>query len=100
MNVIYQDIEKSNYTLEIDNIIFYFSSLFNLDRFEKRYKDYTDLEERKIINKYHVSIDMKKYLLICLYNNIEKRGFLIEVNNKRIKENGYQIIANLLVNER
>lgn len=97
MNVIYQDIERSSYSLKIDNIIFYFSSLFNLNRFEKRYKDYTDLEERKIINKYHVNIDMNKYLLICLYKAIEKRGFLIEVDNKRIKENEYKVIANLLV---
>lgn len=98
MNVIYQDIERSNYSLKIDHIIFYFSSLFNLNRFEKRYKDYTNLEERKIINKYHVNINMYDYLLICLYKAIEKRGFLIEYNGKRIKENEYKVIANLLVN--
>lgn len=86
MNIVYQNIEESEYKIEVDNITFYFSSSFNLGRFKERYSDFIFLEERKIENRYHVNINMKKYLLLSFYKIIEKRGFLISYKNKKYRD--------------
>ena len=86
MNIVYQNIEESYYSYNINDITFYFSSSFNLKRFKEKCIDYSITEERKLINRYHVNIDMKIYFLISLYKLIEKRGFLIEYKNIKYKE--------------
>ena len=63
MEIVYQNINESTYTFEVENLIFYFSSSFNLRRFKERCINYSINEERKLINRYHVNIDMKKYFL-------------------------------------
>lgn len=85
MNLVYRDLERSTYIFEVDEIKFYFSSLFNLNRFKERYVEYVYKEEKKVISKYHFQINMKRYLLICFYLIIEKRGFLVEIKNKKYK---------------
>ena len=97
MNIVYHNIERSSYVYEVDNIKFYFSSLFNLERFKNKYLDYINEEERKIINKYHYQIDMKNYLLICFYMMIEKRGFKVEVENTRLEKNRFNLETNFLI---
>ena len=86
MELVYQNIEESVYSVEIDNIEFYFSSSFNLRRFKEKSIEYAMQEERKLINRFHVEIDMEKYFLIAFYKKIEKRGFLIKYKNKTYKE--------------
>ena len=71
------DINKSMYVFKVDNLIFYFSSAFNLLRFHDRYPDYIEEETNKLQAKYHVYLDIKKYLLIAFYKKIEKRGFKV-----------------------
>lgn len=71
------DINKSTYIFEVDNLIFYFSSAFNLLRFHDRYTDYIEEETNKLQAKYHVCLDIRKYLLIAFYKKIEKRGFRV-----------------------
>ena len=86
MNIVYQNIEESYYNIEIEDITFYFSSSFNLRRFKEKAIDYAITEERKLINRFHVDINMKKYFLISFYKQIEKRGFLIKYKNITFKD--------------
>ncbi|MBQ9012852.1 MAG: hypothetical protein IJ094_04725 [Bacilli bacterium] len=86
MGLVYQNINESAFICEIKEIKFYFSSSFNLRRFKEKCLDYALSEERKVINKFHIDIDMEKYLLISFYKKIEKRGFLIEYNEKVYKD--------------
>lgn len=95
MGYVYQIIEESNYYFNVGDITFYFSSSFNKERFKNRYLDFITNEERKIINKYHVLIDIKIYLLISFYISIEHRGFLVEVDNKKLKLNDINFITKL-----
>lgn len=89
MEIVYQNINESSYTFEVENIIFYFSSSFNLRRFKERCINYSINEERKLINRFHVNIDMKKYFLISYYKLIEKRGFKVLYNNKELQDDFY-----------
>lgn len=94
MEIVYQNINESTYTFEVENLIFYFSSSFNLRRFKERCISYSVNEERKLINRFHVNIDMKKYFLISFYKLIEKRGFKILYNNKEIQDD-FNIISTI-----
>lgn len=97
MNIVYQDIERSKYSFQVDNMLFYFSSLFNLERFKRKYLDYIKNEERKVINKYHYSINMKNYLLICFYMMIEKRGFKVVVDDVKLEKDKFNLETNFLI---
>ena len=87
-NRVYNDINDSNYYVELDKIKIYFSSEFNKERFLKGYEEYVKEENLKIQNKYKVNIIANYYLLFAYYRKIEKRGFKIinkvtgaEINN-------------------
>ena len=97
VNIVYQDIERSKYSCRIGNLTFYFSSLFNKERYERKYLDYIKSEERKIVNKYHYEIDMKNYLLICFYMMIEKRGFKVLVDGVEIKKDRFNFETTFLI---
>ena len=96
MNHVYQDITKSDIEFEVDDIKFYFSSLFNKERFKKRFEDYVNEEGNKIMIKYKLPINMKKYLLLSLYHKIEIRGFLVEISGKLLKIEDININTNIL----
>lgn len=76
VRVIY-DIEKSEYYLKINNLKFYFTSIFNLRRFESNYEYFVEEETHKLQSKYHVNINIFNYLLVVFYKKIEKRGFKV-----------------------
>ena len=86
---VYNDINESTYFTIIGNAKLYFSSEFNLERFEKGYDKYITEEVNKLKNKYHVNIQMNYYLMFAYYKKIEKRGFRIEnsITGTRINEN-------------
>ena len=96
MNHVYQDITKSDITFEVDDIKFYFSSLFNRERFKKKYEDFVNEEGNKVMIKYKLPINMKKYLLLSLYHKIEIRGFLIEIGEKLLKKDDIVVNTNIL----
>lgn len=87
---VYNDINDSNYCVEIDKIKLYFSSEFNKERFLKGYEEYVKEENLKIQNKYKINIIANYYLLFAFYKKIEKRGFRI-IN----KVTGAEINSNL-----
>lgn len=74
---VYNDINDSNYCVELDKIRIYFSSEFNKERFLKGYEEYVKEENLKIENKYKINIIANYYLLFAYYRKIEKRGFKI-----------------------
>ena len=84
--VVYQNIKESVFDYKIYNLCFHFSSLFNKNRFIENVQTYVNLEEMKIINKYQLQIDIKKYLAIAFYKKIERRGFYISFNGETIPD--------------
>lgn len=76
VRVIY-DIKESDYCYKINNLEFYFTSVFNLRRFVSNFKFYIKEETHKLQSKYHVNIDITNYLLVVFYKKIEKRGFKV-----------------------
>ena len=45
----------------------------------------------KIINKYQLQIDMKKYLAIAFYKKIERRGFFVKSHGLELKEGNMSV---------
>lgn len=86
---VYNDINDSNYYVELDKIKIYFSSEFNKERFLNGYENYVKEENLKIQNKYKINIIANYYLLFSFYKRIEKRGFRIinKVTGAEIQEN-------------
>ncbi len=73
------DINKSEYFLNVNQMIFYFSSEFNKVRFERNYNLFVEEETNKLKAKYKVNINLYDYLLVVFYKKIEKRGFRVLV---------------------
>lgn len=74
---IYYNIEESDIKLEYKNLIFYFSSELNRDRFKTRIIDFVENENFKMKTKYKTQIDFSDMFYISFYIKIEKRGFRI-----------------------
>lgn len=87
--IVYNDINKSTFYVDVEKCRIYFSSEFNKHRFLKDYRMYIEDETKKLEKKYHVRIRPNYYLLFAFYKKIEKRGFRIENNitGKRMNEN-------------
>ena len=84
--IVYQNIKETVFNYEIYDLCFHFSSLFNKTRFVQNVETYVSIEEMKIINKYQLLIDIKKYLAIAFYKKIERRGFYITVDGEELKD--------------
>lgn len=88
-NIIYNDLNESDYIFKYDNIKFYFSSRFYLEKFEREYTNFIKDETMKLKIKFKCNIFADYLILILLYQRIEKRGFKVEYNNKKLNENVY-----------
>ena len=75
--IIFYNIEQSNFTFSTETFTFVFSSLFNLHRFIKNYKENRENEAYKIYSRFNIDIIAVDYFDIILYSLIEKRGFKI-----------------------
>ena len=71
------DINESLYCSKIRDYIFYFSSEFNLNRFNDGYYTFVKEEMDKLYAKYHIRINISEYLIFVYYKKIEKRGFKV-----------------------
>lgn len=85
--IVYQNIKETVFNYEIYDLCFHFSSLFNKTRFMQNVETYVNIEGMKIINKYQLLIDIKKYLAIAFYKKIERRGFYISIGDEPIPDN-------------
>ena len=86
---IYLDIKESDYYFCVDDLTFYFSSQFYLEKFKNNVFDYIQNETLKLRQKYNLNINFDTFLMIAYYKKVEKRGFLIidEITKKEITEN-------------
>lgn len=71
------NINNSEYYTKVNNLKFYFTSLFNKRRFEDNFNLFIEEEHNKLKAKYHVNLDIYNYLLVVFYKKIEKRGFKV-----------------------
>lgn len=94
-NGIELNLEESEYFIQINEFIFYFSSKFYLNKFKENYYIYSNFEEKKIENKYKIKIDLFYYLIFSLYKRIEKRGFCIKDISKNCYINENVIFSDL-----
>lgn len=93
MNIIYHNIEESNFSVNVGDFQFYFSSEFNKTRFSERYNTYVTSELYKLKSRYNfkdlkVLTTLKMALVFTFYKKIENRGFRVYKLGERIKENG------------
>ena len=77
MNRVEYDLNNSSYSVQVGDYVFFFSSEFNLNRFNEGYLDYATNETNKLKAKYHINIDIFDYFLLAYYKKIEKRGFKV-----------------------
>lgn len=86
------DLKQSNYKIKFKNLIFCFSSKFYMNKFEENVKEFIDIENKKLYNKYKLDADFSIYLAIVYYKKIEKRGFrVLTLQHKEIDEHFLKI---------
>ena len=71
------NIKESKYACVYNGIKFYFSSELYKNKFLANVETFIKIEELKLQNKYRLKLDIKEYLAIVYYKQIEKRGFYI-----------------------
>ena len=84
---IYLNLDESTYKVKKFGLLFYFSSLLYMEKFNKNVEKYVEMENIKLANKTKLVINFNKLFAISYYKKIEKRGFKIKdlVTNKEIK---------------
>ena len=87
--MVYNDINESNYTFKYDNLVFYFSSQFYQEKFERMYTQFLKDETMKLKIKFKCNIYCDEMILLLLYKKIEKRGFKVKYKDKELIENYY-----------
>lgn len=76
-SIVYNDISKSPFCYDVNELVFYFSSEFNKRRFINGYEEYIVDETHKLESKYHVKLDLELELTVAFYKRIEKRGYKV-----------------------
>lgn len=74
---IYYNLNESPFQFRSGSVNFYFSSLFNLNRFTKQLPDRSFVIKTYLSDLYGFEIDCDHLAEIHLYSKIEKRGFLM-----------------------
>ena len=87
--MIYNDINESIYTFKYDDLVFYFSSQFYLEKFIKDHINFIRDETMKLKIKFKCNIYCDEMILLLLYKKIEKRGFKVLYKNNELNENYY-----------
>lgn len=84
---IYLNLDESTYKVKKFGLLFYFSSLLYMEKFNKNVEKYVEMENIKLANKTKLVINFNKLFAISYYQKIEKRGFKIKdvTTNKEIK---------------
>ena len=84
--MIYNNIDESTYLFEYNDLKFYFSSMFYLEKFEREYSSFLKSETMKLKVKFKCNINCDAMILLLLYKKIEKRGFRVYYKDLLIKE--------------
>ena len=76
---VYLDLEESTFIHEDEKgNKFFFSSEFNLQRYSEKIQEFIKEQNLRLSIKFTIPIDLREYLKMVMYNDIEKRGFRIE----------------------
>lgn len=73
------DLKSSPYSYTVENRKYYFSSRLHVEKFEKRIGDKEREISTSLSNRFNIWVDFPIIAEIILYQQIEKRGFLIEI---------------------
>ena len=82
---IYYDLTETIYYYKVSSYKFYFSSKKYRDKFIKLHKDYIKQEVLKFYQRYNIQLVDGTIFLFLLYSIIEKRGFLVESLDTKVK---------------
>lgn len=76
-NHVYYDIYESDISIQYKDLIMFFSSEFNANRFQNKILNFIKEENDKLKSKYNVIVEFDEMLIIAYYKKIEKRGFRV-----------------------
>ena len=88
-NIVCYELEDSPFFLRMNDFMFYFSSKFYKDKFEKEYKEYLRSETLKLNVRYKMIVDADEMLLLSFYKMIEKRGFKVMYKGVNLEKDYY-----------
>lgn len=78
-NGIYYNLKKSEYTVEVNNIKYFFSSQRHLEKFLEQLEENREILAYSLYKRFKVWVSADELFDLVLYNKIESRGFLIEI---------------------
>lgn len=84
---VYYDLNESDYIIDYKRFKFIFSSKFYIEKFKKELYNYINIEQNRIDERYKLRLESSEYLALSLYKKIEKRGFLVYFNGRKIDKN-------------
>lgn len=84
-NIVYHNLSKSPFVLEIRNYKFYFSSAFHKNKYVRGIDKYILEENVKFKNKYKIDIELEDIFILAYYIKCETRGFYAFKNNVELK---------------
>lgn len=84
---VYYNLSESPYMITGRDITLIFSSEYNKSRFKTQWPEYLHDEKIRLIRSMGIgaTVDCFDYLYIKFYTKIERRGFLIIVNERTIE---------------
>lgn len=88
-NMVFYELNDSPFFLRIDDFMFYFTSKFYKEKFEKEYKEYVKNETLKLNIKYKMIVYADEMLLLSFYKIIEKRGFKVKYKGVDLEKDYY-----------
>lgn len=98
-NGIYLDLKESEYKINNNGLIYYFSSELYMYKFKNNVKQFIIEETAKLKAKYKINIYLDTMLTLSFYKKIEKRGFRVvyKENEKTIELTQDVLIANQIL---
>ena len=98
-NGIYLDLKESEYKINYNGLIYYFSSELYMYKFKNNVKQFIIEESAKLKAKYKINIYLDTMLTLSFYKKIEKRGFRVvyKENEKTIELTQDVLIANQIL---
>ena len=99
INGIYLDLKESEYKINYNGLIYYFSSELYMYKFKNNVKQFIVEETAKLKTKYKINIYFDTMLTIAYYKKIEKRGFRIvyKINEKETELTEEVLLANQIL---
>ena len=99
INGIYLVLKESEYKLNYNGLIYYFSSELYMNKFKNNVKQFIVEETAKLKTRYRINIYFDTMLTIAYYKKIEKRGFRIvyKINEKETELSEEVLLANQIL---